>query len=282
MSGAGTLPTAGTLDDAADFYDTAATGGTPMPLRAFGYWMLHYRRQWKGTIVISVANPLLFLIAIGAGLGQLISPHSDALNGVSYLAFFAPGMLAAASMQNGVIESAFPVAVSRMGGGTYRVAAASPLEPTDILYGHVLFMALRIAMSATAFLVVMLAIDGVHSPLVALTLPAATLTGLAFATPVAAWAVTLPTPDPVSNLFKWVVMPLYLFSGTFFAVEQLPAWLRLFAYVSPLWHGVDLCRTLSLGTATWDLSLLHVAYLTALTGVGLLLARRTYRRHLHQ
>jgi lipooligosaccharide transport system permease protein len=282
MSGAETLPAAGTRSSAADADDTAVTGGTPMFLRAFGYWMLHYRRQWKGTIVISVANPLLFLIAIGAGLGQLISPNSDALYGVSYLAFFAPGMLAAAAMQNGVIESAFPVSVSRMGGGSYRVAAATPLEPTDILYGHLLFMAVRIAMSAAAFLAVMLAIDGVHSPLVALTLPAAALTGLAFATPVSAWAVTLPNPDPVSNLFKWVVMPLYLFSGTFFAIEQLPAGLRVFAYVSPLWHGVDLCRTLSLGTATWALSLLHVAYLTTLTAVGLLLARRSYRRHLHQ
>lgn len=257
-------------------------GEQPMALRVFGYWMRRYRRMWKGTIVISVANPLLFLIAIGAGLGRLISPGSDALYGVSYLAFFAPGMLAAAAMQNGVIESAFPVSASRMNGGAYRVATASPLEPTDILYGHVLFMAVRIAMSAAAFLVVMLAIDGVHSQLVLLTLPAATLTGLAFATPVSAWAVTLPNPDPVSNLFKWVVMPLYLFSGTFFAVEQLPGWLRALAYVSPLWHGADLCRTLSLGTATWGRSLLHLAYLVALTAAGLLLARTTYRRHLHQ
>jgi ABC-type polysaccharide/polyol phosphate export permease len=262
--------------------DRATFGGTPMFLRAFGYWALRYRRTWQGSIVISVANPLLFLIAIGAGLGKLISPDSETLNGVAYLTFFAPGMLAAASMQNGIVESAFPVSVARLGGGPYRVAAATPMEPTDILYGHVLFMTTRIAMSAAAFLAVMLLIDGVHSPLVTLTLPAAVLTGLAFATPVAAWAVTLPDPNPVGNLFKWVVMPLYLFSGTFFAIEQLPAVLRWLAYLSPLWHGVDLCRTLSLGTATWGMSLLHVAYLTALTVVGVLLCRRTYRRHLHE
>ncbi len=75
-------------------------------------------------------------------------------------------------------------------------------------------------------------------------------------------------------------MPLYLFSGTFFAIEQLPAWLRMVAYLTPLWHGVDLCRTLSLGTATWTGSAIHVGYLLALTAVGLILARRTFRRHL--
>lgn len=264
-------------------HGSAGDGGPPMFLRAFGYSMLRYRRTWRGSIVISVANPLLFLIAIGAGLGQLISPDSENLNGVAYLTFFAPGMLAAASMQNGIIESAFPVSMARSSsGGAYRVAAATPLEPEDILYGHVLFMALRVAMSAAAFLAVMLVMDGVHSPLVVLTLPAAVLIGLAFATPVAAWAVTLPDPSPVGNLFKWVVMPLYLFSGTFFAIEQLPSWLQALAWISPLWHGVDLCRTLSLGTATWPMSLLHVAYLAALTCAGLLLARRTYRRHLHE
>src|SRR3954469_870607 len=96
-------------------------------LREFEYRMRQYRRRWRGTIVISVANPLLFLIAIGAGLGQLISP-GPALGGVSYLAFFAPGMLAAASMQNGIIESAFPVSRAVSRGGSYGVATSSPLD----------------------------------------------------------------------------------------------------------------------------------------------------------
>jgi ABC-type polysaccharide/polyol phosphate export permease len=252
-----------------------------MTLRAFRYWMLRYRRTWRGTVVISVANPLLFLVAMGLGLGRLIGPDTAVLGGVDYLAFFAPGMLAAASMQNGIVEAAFPVSWSRRPGGAYPVAAATPLEPEDILHGHVLFMTLRVAMSAAAFLAVMVAFGAAESPLVALTLPAATLTAMAFALPSAAWAVTLTDVGPVMGIFKWVVMPLYLFSGTFFAVEQLPEALRPIVYVTPLWHGVDLCRTLSLGTATWPASLGHLAYLMALAGAGYLVARRNYRRNLY-
>src|SRR4030095_4257427 len=179
-----------------------------------------------------------FLLAIGAGIGRLVTPPpgSTALGGVTYLAFFAPGMLAAASMQNGIVESAFPVARGRMRDGSYRTAVSSPLEPTDILLGHVVFMTVRIAMSAAAFLVVMVALGASRSWLALLL-----LAGRRFATPVAAWAVTLDGPDRAGQLFKWVVMPLYLFSGTFFAIEQLPGWLQAVVHLTPLWHGVDLC-----------------------------------------
>jgi Nod factor-specific ABC transporter NodJ protein len=254
--------------------------------REWEYWARQYRRRWRGTVVVSIANPVLFLVAIGAGLGRLVTPAegsvaAQALGGVSYLAFFAPGMLAAASMQNGIIESAFPVARGRMRDGPYQPAVSSPLEPTDILLGHVLFMAMRIAMSAAAFIVVMVALGAAQSWLVLLTLPAATLTGLAFATPVAAWAMTQETPTRIGALFKWVVMPMYLFSGTFFAVEQLPGWLQAVVKVTPLWHGVDLCRTLSLGTATWGGSAVHIGYLVGLTALGLVVAGRTFPKHLH-
>ena len=250
--------------------------------RGWEYWIRQYRRRWRGTVVVSIANPLLFLIAIGAGLGRLVTSGDHAvLGGVSYLAFFAPGMLAAASMQNGIVESAFPVARGRMRDGPYQPAVTSPLEPVDILLGHTLFMAVRVAMSAAAFIVVMVALGAAQSWLVALTLPAATLTGLAFATPVTAWAITQETPARIGGLFKWVVMPMYLFSGTFFAIEQLPGWAQGLVKLTPLWHGVDLCRSLSLGTATWGTSIVHIGHLTILTALGLVLAARTFPRHLH-
>jgi ABC-type polysaccharide/polyol phosphate export permease len=257
------------------------TTADSMALRAYQYWILRYRRTWRGTVVISIANPLLFLVAIGVGLGRLVGPDSASLGGVGYLAFFAPGILAAAAMQNGIIEAAFPVAFNSGPGGAYPVAAATPLEPEDILHGHLLFMASRVVFSAAVFTAVMVAFGAAQSPLVVLTLPAAALTAMAFALPSAAWAVTLTDVRPVNGIFKWVVMPLYLFSGTFFAVDQLPSVVRPIVYATPLWHGVDLCRSLSLGTATWPLATVHVAYLACLCGAGYLLARRTYRRHLH-
>ncbi len=254
--------------------------------RAYDYWWHQYKRRWRGTIVISVANPILFLIAIGAGIGRLVTPTADspaaaALGGVTYLAFFAPGMLAAASMQNGIIEGA-QVVRGRMADGPYQPAITSPLEPSDILLGHVLYMAVRIAMSAAAFLVVMVVMGAAHSWLVVLTLPAATLTGLAFATPTAAWSATVDDPGRVNDLFKWVVMPMYLFSGTFFATDQLPSWAQSLVQLTPLWHGVELCRDLSLGSATWIGSAVHVGYLVAVTVLGLVLAGRTFRTHLHR
>ncbi|AWS46079.1 ABC transporter permease [Streptosporangium sp. 'caverna'] len=251
----------------------------PMFLREFSSWMLRYRRTWKGTIVISVANPLLFLIAIGAGLGQLVDPSS--LGGLTYLEFFAPGIIAAAAMQNAYIEGAFAVHGSLRRGQGYAVAAATPLEPRDIMAGHMLFMAFRIGTSALAFAVVMMALGATRSPWAVLTVPAALLTGMAFAAPLAAWTVTVDKFDTLNKVFRFVLMPMYLFSGTFFSIETLPDWLRPLAYVLPLWHGVDLCRTLSLGTATLLTSAIHVGYLGALTAAGVAAALVTYRRHIH-
>jgi lipooligosaccharide transport system permease protein len=245
------------------------------------YRMIRYSRTWRGTVVISLVNPLLFLIGIGVGLGKVVQPHPAGLQAAGYLAFFAPGMLAASSMQNGIVESAYPVTIATTKGGSYRVAVATPLSSTEILIGHAVYMAMRIAMSAAAFLIVMAAFGAQQSALVVLAVPAALLTGMAFAMPTAAWAVTLERPDTLFAIFKWVVMPLYLFSGTFFPISHMPLALRLLAYVTPLWHGVDLCRSLSLGTLTWGSALLHVGYLGALCVVGFLLATRTYRRRLY-
>jgi len=259
-----------------------ATGATShgLPRREFTYWWRRYRRTWRGTIVISVLNSLLFLVAIGVGIGTIVKP-SSAPGGLPYLTFFAPGMLAASSMQNGVIESAFPISQAKRPGGSYWVASATPLEPADIMLGHLMFIAVRLAISAVAFVVVMVALGAARSPLVALTPLAALLTGLAFATPLMAWAVTLTNPRPVFNAFKWVVMPLYLFSGTFFSLSQLPVWLRWVAYVTPLSHGVDLCRSLSLGTPKAANVAIDLAYLVAMTIAGYFVARRTYQRYLH-
>jgi lipooligosaccharide transport system permease protein len=113
------------------------------------------------------------------------------------------------------------------------------------------------------------------------TLVAATLTGVAFGAPAAAWGVTVRQQRDVNTVFRFVIMPLYMFSGTFFAVAQLPRWLRDVAYVTPLWQGVELCRTLALGTATAGGTAIHVAYLAVLAGAGIVVARITYRRRLH-
>jgi lipooligosaccharide transport system permease protein len=250
--------------------------------REFTYWLRQYKRTWRGTIVISVANPLLFLLGIGAGLGHLVDRHAPTqIEGVSYLAFFAPGMLAAAAMQTGFIESAGRVAFAASPYGSYRAATTTPLNPAQIMGGHLLFIAFRLATSAAAFAVVMLAFDVTHGWWTLATLAGALLTGLAFAAPGAAWAVGLRQTRHINTVFRFIIMPMYLFSGTFFAIAQLPHWLRPVAYALPLYHGAQLCRTLSLGTATLTGTAVHAGVLLALVIAGIAAARVTYRRRLH-
>jgi Nod factor-specific ABC transporter NodJ protein len=249
---------------------------------AYRYWMAQYRRTWRGTVVISVANPLLFLLGIGAGLGHLVDRNTPtALGGVSYISFFAPGLLAAAAMQTGFLESAGRVAMAAGWNGSYRTAITTPLEPEEIMAGHMLFMAFRVLTSSASFVVVMAAFGVSRGWWAAATLPAALLTGMAFAAPTAAWAVGVRSPSQLNTVFRFVIMPMYMFSGTFFAVAQLPDWIRPVAYALPLWHGVELCRSLSLGTETALGAAAHVGYLAALCVAGILVARVTYRRRLH-
>ncbi|WP_433086641.1 ABC transporter permease [Dactylosporangium sp. CA-052675] len=245
-----------------------------LALREFSYWMLRYRSTWRSTIVVSVLNPLLFLLAMGAGLGRLVDRNTapDTLHGVAFLAFFAPGLLAAATMQTAVIEATRPVFLAVRPGGSYRSAVAGPLGPSDVLAGHLLYIAFRIATSALCFVAVLLCFPPLRTPALLWLTPAALLTGLAFATPCAAWVATLETGQPMSTLFRFVIMPMYMFSGVFFPVEQIPAALRYVVYCTPLWHGTELCRG--------ERPVLHAAYLGALTLAGLLLARHTYRRRL--
>jgi lipooligosaccharide transport system permease protein len=256
--------------------------GWSLAVRQLRFWLTDYRRTWRGSIYSSVLNPLLFLGAMGLGLGSLVNQHGTArLGGVSYLAFLAPGLLAAAAMETGVGEATYPVYGSVKWNKTYQAAVASPLSPADVFHGHVLFVTLRLAMNCAVFLAVASAFGAIRSPWMLAALPVAVLTGLAFATPIEAWAVTRTRDSSFAMIFRFGMIPLFLFSGTFFPVTQLPVWFRPVAYLTPLWHGVSLCRALNLGTADWGQALIDVAYLAALATIGILAGHRSYRRRLH-
>src|SRR5262249_60173426 len=121
-----------------------APSGWSLAVRQLRFWLTNYRRTWRGSIYSSVLNPVLFLGAMGLGLGSLVNQHGTSrLGGVSYLAFLAPGLLAAAGMETAVGESTYPVYGSVKWNKTYQAAVASPLSPADIFHGHVLFAPLR-------------------------------------------------------------------------------------------------------------------------------------------
>jgi lipooligosaccharide transport system permease protein len=255
-----------------------------LSIRAFRCWLTVYRRIWRSSLWTSLLGPVCYLGALGFGLGSLVDRHGTAsLGGVSYLAFVAPAILATGVMNTGMQEASYPVFGAIKWNRIYLVAQASPLRPGDIFRGHLMFMAMRLAMNAAVVIVMMWAFGAVRSAWVALAYPAAVLTGLAFAAPVAAWAVTVKVEMSFTYVFRFGLMPLMLFSGTFFPLSQLPAGLRVLAQALPLWHGVALCRAFSLGTAPGDpLGMLgHAAYLAALAGAGIWAGTRTYRRRLY-
>ncbi|TXR96168.1 hypothetical protein EAO73_31995 [Streptomyces sp. col6] len=254
-----------------------------LALREFSFWMIHYRRTWRGSAVVSFANPLLFLLAVGAGLGRLVGDAGqEQLGGVSYLAFFAPGLLAATTMQTAFIDSTRSVLTAGRPSGSYRAATAGPLEPGDVFRGHLLFITVRILLTVCAFVAVLALFDDLRGPQLFALVPAALLTGVAFAAPIAAWSATLDSPKAQMSLFRFVLLPLYMFSGTFFALDQLPRFLRVVIEAAPLWHGVELCRAISLGRAGTAGTAAHCAYLAALALAGVLWGGHTYRRNLHE
>jgi lipooligosaccharide transport system permease protein len=261
---------------------TSAPGSWEMTLRALQCWAVVYRRTWRSSIWSSFLGPLFYLGAMGYGLGSLVDAHGTAvLGGVPYLQFVAPAILATQAMQTALSESTFPVFGSVKWNKIYIAAQATPLRPADIYRGHLLFNTIRIAMNSAVFLVVMWAFGAVRSPWVILGLPAAVLLGLAFAAPVAAWAVTLHVETPFNYVLRFGMVPLMLFSATFFPLSRLPGWMQPVAYATPLWHGVALCRGLSLGTLTAGAAAVHIGYLAALAAIGIWAGGRTYQRRLY-
>jgi lipooligosaccharide transport system permease protein len=251
-------------------------------VRQLRFWLTDYRRTWRASIYSSLLGPLLYLGAMGLGLGSLVDRHGPAaLGGVRYVVFLAPGLLAAAAMQTAIHECTFPVFGSVKWNKTYQAAVASPLRPADVFHGHLLFVTMRLTMNCAIYLLVAAALGAVTTPWLALALPVAVLTGLAFATLAEAWAVTRNRDTSFPLIFRFGMIPLLLFSGTFFPVTQLPGWVRPLAYATPLWHGVTLCRELSLGTATLGGALAHVGYLAAVAAAGVLIGRRAYRWRLY-
>jgi lipooligosaccharide transport system permease protein len=249
--------------------------------RQFDYWLTVYKRTWKGSLISSFLLPLLYLAAMGIGLGSFVDGNgSGALGGVSYLKFIAPGLLAATALQIAVGESTYPV----MGGikwhKTFFSMVATPLRPADVMYGQLAFIAFRVVTTCAVFLVVIAAFGGLGSAWGLLALPVALLTGMAASAPVCAVAAGLENDAGFAMIFRFGVVPAFLFSGAFFPVSQLPDWIEWLAYLSPLWHGVELSRDLSLGTVQLLPALGNLAYLAAWFGVGTWFAVRALSRRL--
>ena len=157
---------------------------------------------------------------------------------------------------------------------------AAPLSIYDVLLGHLAWVAARIGIVVSIYLAVMAAFGTIYSPYAILALPAGVLTGMAFGAPMAAFSATQDKDSSFSTVYRFVVIPLFLFSGTFFPISQLPLLLQYLAYITPLYHGVALCRDLTLGQVHGWVDVGHAAYLSLWVGVGYALCRRTFAKRL--
>jgi len=251
-----------------------------LALRPLEFFFTQYRRVWRGTAVTSVVTPVVYLLALGVGLGVFVDRSAELEGGISFLEFVAPGLLAATAMQLATFEASFPVLGAIKWDRQYHAMLATPLRVTDIVLGHQAYFAARLLSTTTIYLGVIAAFGAVSSPLGILAIPVGVLVGLSFSCAIAAWAAHTENEVSFIAIFRFVMLPMFLFSGTFFPVEELPTPLEVAAYCTPLYHGVELCRSLTLGTAELLPSLGHLAYLLAVAGAGLAAAHWTYRKRL--
>ena len=235
-------------------------------------------RGWKASFFLSVLGPVMFLSAMGLGLGSLVN-EGRSFQGADYLAFFATGILAASAMQSGVFTATYPILSKIMWQRNYDAMLASPLSVRDIFLGELGWAGVTLVQLAVPFFAVMALMGIFDSWSAVLAIPVVVLVGLSCCAPVMAFTATRQTDEAYSWLFRFVVTPLFLLSGTFFPIEEVPEWGQVLAQATPLFHGVEVVRQLTI----YDLetsAISHLAYLLALLGVGVVMGIRNLERRL--
>lgn len=239
-----------------------------------------FRRMWWSSIGFALVGPIMFLGAIGLGLGGLVDERTGAVEGLAYLDFIAPGLLVGAAMQASAGDSLWPV----MGGfkwmGNFKGMVATPVTPGDIYGARVLWTAVRAALYGAAFLIVAAALGGVDSLWGVLGVAVAALCAMAFAAPITAFSATQDDDSLFPIVMRLGIIPLFLFSGTFFPIDRLPPLAERLAVLSPLWHAAELARAATTGRFDGGEVVLHVAVLLAFVIAGWLWGTRAFTRRL--
>ncbi|HEX7307713.1 ABC transporter permease [Lentzea sp.] len=238
-----------------------------------------YRRNWRATAVSSFLTPVLFLVALGLGFGSQVQ-STALIGGVPYLQYLAPALVVVSAVQGATFESTFPVMSQFMWQKSFVAMVATPITPAQVLYSQVMWIGSQLLVRAAVFVGIAFALGAAAGPGILLAIPLATLAGLAFSAPLVAYSATLEKPDAFNNIFRFVLMPMTLFTGAFFPVSQLPQWLLPVVWLTPSWHGIELARGLTFGTMGVLPALGHIAYLGALVAAGVALGVKFFHRRL--
>lgn len=282
------------MSEITDSNKLAYSGTLPTPeevarrVRRRGYlgYAEHYLRTMRAfglpLLLESVLTPLLYLVAMGVGLGALVDRGVGQVQGVSYLAFVGPALMIATATMGAATESMYPVMSGFKWQRLYLGAVATPMSPAQIATGHLLGACARYLFQAVVFWIYLVAFGAVHGVRSVLLVPIAILSAVAFGAPLQAYSAQLKDEGASFNFVqRFVVMPMSLFAGTFFPLSAMPVYLQWIGWVSPIWHGSQLARRVGFGMPepAW-LTGVHLAYLVALVVVGVLLSRRIYTRRL--
>ena len=253
----------------------------PVPLARRRPWLLVHRnlvaaRRYWLVVLSGFFEPLFYLLGVGVGVGALVGTLEVGGRTVSYEQFVAPALLAASAMNGAIYESTINVFFKLKYAKTYDAVLSTPLTPRDVALGEIAYGLMRGTVYACAFVLVMLALGLVESPLAVLAVPAALLVGFAFSA-VGFAAVTFMRSWTDMGLVDVATLPLFLFSATFVPLSSYPDVGRWILPLTPLYHGVELLRGLTLGVLDLG-SLAHVLYLLAMGMAGLAVAGRRLER----
>jgi len=252
-------------------------------MSAVGHFLEHqfvrYRATWWSTIISSVLFPCFFLLAVGFGLGSQIDDTST-LGTTDYPSYIGPGVLGGVALLQAGGLSLWPTLGAIKWQGDYQAALATPLTTSGLVVGHVLWIGFRITVSATLYLAVLAAFGVVGSWLAVLAPAVAFLVALAVAGPLSAWSASQDSDDSFGPINRLGLTPLFLFSGAFFPIDQLPAAIAWISRVFPVWHGVELTRGLINGTLEAAVGFGHVGYLLLWAAAGVVLAIRSFEGRL--
>ena len=251
------------------------------------YYAEQVLRVMKGygwTIVMyGVGQPVAYLFAMGVGLATLVDTNSTSVfGGVSYLTFIAPALLISAAVMTAANEFTFPVMDGFKWRRVFYGPHASPLTPEQIAAGQIIAVTVRFVLQSAIYFGVVALFGASPGAWGWVSILVATLAGLSFGLPLMAYAATVTTDKgQFAMVMRFIVMPLFLFSGTFFPLDTLPLAVRWIGWISPIWHGTELGRVVSYGYEEAPLlTLVHVVFLVGLAVIGWVLSRRLFAKRM--
>jgi lipooligosaccharide transport system permease protein len=246
------------------------------------YRIRSMRPYWPVIAGYGIAAPVLYLLAMGLGLGTLIDSHAGTVAGVSYLAFVGPSLLVTTVVLECVSEFTYTIMGNFTWHRIYVGVTSTAVTPGQVAVGELVAVGLRMALQATVFWLILLVSGCTISPWSWLMIPIATLASMSFGAPLMAFSATRERDDfSFSFIQRFLVMPMFLFAGTFFPLDVMPSYLHWIGWISPMWHGTQLARAVSFGLPLSMAEIaIHIGFLAVAFGIGTALGIAQFRRRL--